>query len=95
MVINKRMAKVEFLIPSVLNKGTGEKKFSLEANNLDDAFAKISDQMGEYFKRRGHEISEPPFLDVVPLRFAIAEPDGHYHVPLLASPWSYSTYRGS
>ena len=38
---------------------------------------------------------DPPFLDVVPVRFAIAEPEGHYHVPLLVSPWSYSTYRGS
>ena len=37
----------------------------------------------------------PPFLDIVPLRFSIAEPEGHYHVPLLCSPWSYSTYRGS
>jgi 5-hydroxyisourate hydrolase len=36
-----------------------------------------------------------PFLDEVPLRFAISETDGHYHVPLLVSPWSYSTYRGS
>lgn len=36
-----------------------------------------------------------PFLDEVPLRFTIAETDGHYHVPLLVSPWSYSTYRGS
>ena len=36
-----------------------------------------------------------PFLDSVPLRFAVTEPDGHYHVPLLVSPWSYSTYRGS
>ena len=37
----------------------------------------------------------PPFLDIVPLRFTVAEADGHYHVPLLVSPWSYSTYRGS
>lgn len=36
-----------------------------------------------------------PFLDAVPLRFTIGDPDGHYHVPLLVSPWSYSTYRGS
>ena len=35
------------------------------------------------------------FLDVVPIRFAIAEPEGHYHVPLLVTPWSYTTYRGS
>jgi 2-oxo-4-hydroxy-4-carboxy-5-ureidoimidazoline decarboxylase len=39
--------------------------------------------------------ADPPFLDVVPIRFAIAEPEGHYHVPLLVTPWSYSTYRGS
>ena len=39
--------------------------------------------------------SDPPFLDTVPVRFAVAEPEGHYHVPLLVTPWSYSTYRGS
>ena len=60
MVINKRMAKVEFLIPSVLNKGTGEKKISLEANDLEDAFAKISDQMGEDFKRRVFDVNGKP-----------------------------------
>jgi 2-oxo-4-hydroxy-4-carboxy-5-ureidoimidazoline decarboxylase len=51
--------------------------------------------VGEYFERRGASRGEPPFLDVVPLRFATAEPEGHYHVPLLVSPWSYTTYRGS
>ncbi|GAB2181704.1 hypothetical protein DLREEDagrD3_19270 [Denitratisoma sp. agr-D3] len=48
-----------------------------------------------YFKARGVPQSEPPFLDVVTLRFAIADVNGSYHVPLLVSPWSYSTYRGS
>ncbi|WP_262031574.1 hydroxyisourate hydrolase [Microvirga sp. Mcv34] len=51
--------------------------------------------VGAYFKALGTAIADPPFLDLVPIRFAIAEPDGHYHVPLLVSPWSYSTYRGS
>lgn len=51
--------------------------------------------IGAYFAARGVAGAEPPFLDVVPVRFAIAEPEGHYHVPLLVSPWSYSTYRGS
>jgi 2-oxo-4-hydroxy-4-carboxy-5-ureidoimidazoline decarboxylase len=50
---------------------------------------------GAYFAGSGADTSDPPFLDVVPIRFAIAEPEGHYHVPLLVSPWSYSTYRGS
>jgi 5-hydroxyisourate hydrolase len=47
--------------------------------------------VGEYFGEGG----EPPFLDHVPLRFGVSDPEAHYHVPLLASPWSYSTYRGS
>ncbi|WP_210484756.1 hydroxyisourate hydrolase [Microvirga antarctica] len=50
--------------------------------------------VGAYFKST-ESAGEPPFLDAVPVRFAIAEPNGHYHVPLLVSPWSYSTYRGS
>jgi 5-hydroxyisourate hydrolase len=51
--------------------------------------------VGDYFRARGTPTAEPPFLDRIPIRFAMAEPDGHYHVPLLVSPWSYSTYRGS
>jgi 2-oxo-4-hydroxy-4-carboxy-5-ureidoimidazoline decarboxylase len=51
--------------------------------------------VSDHFRRRGVEAGDPPFLDIVPLRFSIAEPEGHYHVPLLCSPWSYSTYRGS
>jgi 5-hydroxyisourate hydrolase len=51
--------------------------------------------VGDYFRARGAATANPPFLDVVPIRFAMAEADGHYHVPLLVSPWSYSTYRGS
>jgi 2-oxo-4-hydroxy-4-carboxy-5-ureidoimidazoline decarboxylase len=51
--------------------------------------------VGGYFKARGAPLSDPPFLDLVPIRFGIAEPEGHYHVPLVLSPWSYATYRGS
>ncbi|WP_114946596.1 hydroxyisourate hydrolase [Microvirga calopogonii] len=51
--------------------------------------------IGAYFRSLGTATADPPFLEVVPIRFTIAEPDGHYHVPLLVSPWSYSTYRGS
>ena len=51
--------------------------------------------VGDHFRSRGIEQGDPPFLDIVPLRFSIAEPEGHYHVPLLCTPWSYSTYRGS
>jgi 5-hydroxyisourate hydrolase len=48
-----------------------------------------------YFRARGVDLPDPPFLDRVSLDFGIAHADQHYHVPLLASPWSYSTYRGS
>jgi 2-oxo-4-hydroxy-4-carboxy-5-ureidoimidazoline decarboxylase len=51
--------------------------------------------IGDYFARQGTPAADPPFLGVVPIRFAVAEPEAHYHVPLLAAPWSYSTYRGS
>jgi 5-hydroxyisourate hydrolase len=48
-----------------------------------------------YFRALGVALPEPPFLDTVQIDFGIAEADGHYHVPLLVSPWAYSTYRGS
>ena len=51
--------------------------------------------VGEYFAKAGVAVSEPPFLDAVPVRFSIADADSHYHVPLLVSPYGYSTYRGS
>ncbi len=48
-----------------------------------------------HFAATGAAKGDLPFLDIVPIRFTIAEPDSHYHVPLLVTPWSYSTYRGS
>ncbi|MCC7287306.1 MAG: hydroxyisourate hydrolase [Burkholderiaceae bacterium] len=48
-----------------------------------------------YFRARGVALPEPPFIDEVTLDFGLADAAGHYHVPLLVSPWSYSTYRGS
>jgi len=50
--------------------------------------------VGDYFRRSGVALPDPPFLDLVPLRFGVTE-DAHYHVPLLVSPFAYSTYRGS
>jgi 5-hydroxyisourate hydrolase len=51
--------------------------------------------VGDYLRRQHAELADPPFLDIVPIRFGVADPQAHYHVPLLVSPWSYSTYRGS
>jgi 5-hydroxyisourate hydrolase len=51
--------------------------------------------IGAYFRDLGVALPDPAFLDIVPLPVGLAEADGNYHVPLLVSPWSYSTYRGS
>jgi 5-hydroxyisourate hydrolase len=50
---------------------------------------------GDYLRKSGVKLAEPAFLDIVPIRFGIAEPGQHYHVPLLLSPYGFSTYRGS
>jgi 2-oxo-4-hydroxy-4-carboxy-5-ureidoimidazoline decarboxylase len=52
-------------------------------------------RVGAYFADRGVPLSDPPFLDRIPLQFAVSDPEGHLHVPLLVTPWSYATYRGS
>lgn len=54
----------------------------------------ITFHVGDYFRRSGAKLPDPPFLDLVPIRFGVTE-DAHYHVPLLVSPFAYSTYRGS
>ncbi len=50
---------------------------------------------GDYFRARGEKLPVPAFVDVVTLRFGIADANANYHVPLVCTPWSYSTYRGS
>ena len=51
--------------------------------------------VSDYFAREGAPLADPPFLGIVPIRFAVAEPEGRYHVPLSVTPWAYATYRGS
>ena len=56
---------------------------------------RLTFSVAAYFRQRGVELPAVPFLDEVPLDFGIADGEAHYHVPLLCSPWAYSTYRGS
>lgn len=51
--------------------------------------------VGAYFRARGRVVAEPAFLDLVPVRFQMTEGPQHYHIPLLVSPYGYTTYRGS
>lgn len=67
----------------------------LEGDDLAAGVYELRFHAGDHFRRLGAALPDPAFVDVVPVRFGIADPDGHYHVPLLVSPWSYSTYRGS
>ena len=68
----------------------------LDEGELSPGTYELVFEVGAYFA--GHPeagSADPSFLDLVPIRFGVADPSAHYHVPLLVSPWSYSTYRGS
>ena len=67
----------------------------LEGDAFEVGRYRLLFEVGAYFRARGAALPAPEFLDRVPLDFGIADAASHYHVPLLASPWSYSTYRGS
>ena len=64
-------------------------------NTIQVGTYRLTFDVAAYFKARGVELPEPNFLGKVSLDFGVANPAQHYHVPLLVSPWSYSTYRGS
>jgi 5-hydroxyisourate hydrolase len=67
----------------------------LEDEALMPGLYELAFSCAEYFRARGTELPDPPFLDRICLCFGVADPTSHYHVPLIVSPWSYSTYRGS
>ena len=67
----------------------------LEGEALQPGRYRLVFDVADYFRACGVVLPDPPFLDRVSLDFGIAHTDQHYHVPLLVSPWSYSTYRGS
>ena len=89
-------AEGERLIKRAVTNADGRTDAPLLAG---DAYApgvyELRFHVGAYFRANGVTLQDPPFIDVAPVRFGMAGADGHYHVPLLCSPWSYSTYRGS
>jgi hydroxyisourate hydrolase len=66
----------------------------LQGNGMARGVYRLVFHVGEYYRTRGHP-DAGRFLDLVPVEFVIDDPEGAYHVPLLVSPWSYTTYRGS
>ena len=67
----------------------------LEGAALTKGNYRLVFEVALYYRGLGAKLPEPPFLDRVPLRFGVADASLHYHVPLLCSPWGYTTYRGS
>ena len=67
----------------------------LEGDAFTSGVYDVEFAVGDYFAQRDPALPKPPFVGDVILRVGVAEPGQHYHVPLLVSPWSYSTYRGS
>ena len=67
----------------------------LDEVSMSTGTYEIEFDIGEYFRKIGAPMDEPAFVDEVVLRFGISNAEQHYHVPLVATPWSYSTYRGS
>ena len=78
----------------VLNNNGRSDKPLIEGNNFKEGHYELIFFIGDYFKKITN-LPRTPFLNEVVIRFGISDPKEHYHVPLLVSPWSYSTYRGS
>ncbi len=67
----------------------------IAANDMRAGLYRLEFGVAEYYRAKGVQLPEPAFMDVVAIEFGLAETDAHYHVPLLVSPYGYSTYRGS
>lgn len=89
------LAEGRLLLASVSSNKDGRTESPLlDAETMRSGEYELEFDIGAYFQARNADISEPAFLNTVVIRFAVRA-DEHYHVPLLFSPWSYSTYRGS
>jgi 5-hydroxyisourate hydrolase len=84
----------EVLVDTLTNADGRTDKPLLEGANFRAGAYELTFHVADYFRAKGTPLADPPFLDVIPLRFSIAD-DSPYHVPLLVSPFAYSTYRGS
>lgn len=89
-------SQAELLKRFVLNNdGRNPDGLLLDHSSLQVGTYRLEFDVAAYFTSRSVDLPDPPFLNVVHLDFGVADAHAHYHVPLLVSPWSYSTYRGS
>lgn len=85
----------EVMVSTVTNQDGRVMPALLEGDALSSGRYALLFGVADYFRAKGLPLPDPPFLDVVEVAFGVSDPASHYHVPLLVSPWSYSTYRGS
>ena len=90
-----RVDESNALISGTTNADGRVDKPLLQGANMQSGLYVLRFEVAAYFRARGIQLPDPPFFDVVTLEFGIADESAHYHVPLLVSPWAYSTYRGS
>ena len=84
------------LLKSIVTNSDGRcDEALLDGENMSTGTWELVFHVGDYFRGQGVATAERAFLDEVPIRFGIDDTSAHYHVPLLATPWSYTTYRGS
>ncbi len=84
----------ELVAEARTNAGGRTDEALLEAEQMQTGSYELEFDVGDYFRSHGTPLAEPAFLDTVVIRFSLSRGET-YHVPLLVSPWSYSTYRGS
>ena len=94
LVLTRLDGETAVVVETATNADGRVDKPLLEGADFASGTYEIMFHVGDYFRRTGAKLPEPPFLELVPIRFGVAE-DTHYHVPLLVSPFAYSTYRGS
>lgn len=85
-----------WLVASAVTNRDGRTDVPLVAGDrIEPGVYELRFHAGTYFRRVGVPLGDPPFLDIIVIRFGVSDPEGHYHVPLLLSPYGYSTYKGS
>ena len=90
-----RAGSRQHLVTATTNADGRTSEPLLSGDRIEAGSYELTFHAGDFFRGQGITLSDPPFLDQVVIRFGVADPGGHYHVPLLLSPYSYSTYRGS
>jgi 5-hydroxyisourate hydrolase len=96
ITLHRHSGEERFVIASFLTNADGRVDEPLVE---DDAFVagtyELTFAMGDYFAAQDLDTPDPPFFDEAIVRFTVSDPGKHYHIPLLATPWSWTTYRGS